>query len=136
MVEIREVQFQSHGDIRGQLIALEENKEIPFTVRRVYYIFDTVYGVRRGFHAHKELRQLLFCPCGSCKLHLDTGRKQYELKLNSPDKGVILSGLVWREMYDFTPGAVLAVLASDIYRPEDYIRDYDEFLKCVKGAEV
>lgn len=127
------IRFTRHGDERGQLIALEEGKEVPFPIKRIYYIFDTSKGVRRGFHAHKELKQVLFCVNGSCKLHLDNGRETEEIVLDSPDKGLVLmDSLIWREMYDFSEGAVLMVLASELYDEKDYIRNYDKFLKCVE----
>lgn len=127
------IRFTRHGDERGQLIALEEGKEVPFPIKRIYYIFDTSKGVRRGFHAHKELKQVLFCVNGSCKIHLDNGRETEEIVLDSPDKGLVLmDSLIWREMYDFSEGAVLMVLASELYDEKDYIRNYDKFLKCVE----
>lgn len=121
--------FQQHGDSRGQLIALEENKEIPFSVKRIYYIFDTAQGVTRGFHAHKTLEQILICVHGSCKIRLDNGREQAVVQLNKPDEGLYIGHDMWREMFDFSPDAVLLVLASQLYDEADYIRNYDEFLK-------
>ena len=129
------IRFRCHGDEIGQLIALEDGKEIPFPVKRVYYIFDTSKGVRRGFHANKKLKQLLFCVNGSCKIHLDNGKETTEVVLDSPDKGLLLmDSLIWREMYDFSEGAVLMVLASELYDERDYIRNYGDFLKCVGEA--
>lgn len=125
--------FTIHGDERGQLIAIEEGKDYPFTVRRVYYIFDNVAGVRRGFHSHKKLEQLLICVKGTCKIHLDDGFETNEVLLDNPTKGLYLSNNIWREMYDFSPDAVLVVLASEIYDESDYIRDYQSFLKYVRG---
>lgn len=120
--------FQQHGDDRGMLVALEEKKEIPFMVKRVYYMYDTVEGVRRGYHAHKSLEQILVCIHGSCKIHLDNGRETEEVLLDKPYEGLYISNNIWREMYDFSPDAVLMVLASEFYDESDYIRDYDEFL--------
>lgn len=134
-MDIREVSLIRHGDERGQLIAIESGKEIPFEIKRVYYIFDTLPHVRRGFHAHKTLQQFLFCPTGSCKIHFDDGTNSQETVLDSPDKGLLLRGVIWREMYDFTPSTVLAVLASEAYDETDYIRDYDQFLAYVKQQE-
>ena len=128
-MKIKTIKFPPHGDDRGQLIALEENKEIPFQIKRVYYIFDTKEGVRRGFHAHKSLQQILVCVHGSCKIHLDNGTETVEVVLDSPDEGLYISSNMWREMYDFSPDAVLLVLASEHYNESDYIRNYDEFLK-------
>ena len=124
--------FQPHGDSRGQLIALEEFKDIPFRIKRVYYMYDTEDGFVRGKHAHKNLEQILVCIHGSCKIKLDNGREQKIVPLEKPYEGLYVPSNVWREMYDFSPDAVLMVLASDVYDEKDYIRDYDEFLKCVK----
>ena len=128
--------FDVHGDSRGQLIALEENKEIPFKVKRVYYIYGTQKGVRRGFHAHKMLQQVLICVHGSCKIHLDNGSETAEVTLDKPYEGLYISSNTWREMYDFSPDAVLLVLASELYNESDYIRNYDEFLKFIRNEEI
>lgn len=131
-MRIEYITFKSHGDDRGQLIALEQGNEVPFTTKRVYYIFGTSKGIRRGFHAHKKLKQLLFCVSGSCKIHLDDGRETREVELDGPDKGLLITeSLIWREMYDFSENAVLVVLASELYDEKDYIRSYNEFIKYV-----
>lgn len=131
-MEVIKYVFQRHGDDRGMLVALEEGKEIPFPVKRVYYMYDTVPGVRRGHHAHKCLEQILICIHGSCKIHLDNGKETAEVALNNPYEGLYIANDIWREMYDFSSDAVLMVLASVIYDESDYIRSYDEFLKYVK----
>ncbi len=128
-MENRIMSFSPHGDSRGQLIALEEFKEIPFSVKRVYYIYDTAPGVTRGFHAHKSLEQVLICIHGSCKIRLDNGRETAVVPLDKPSEGLYIGHDMWREMFDFSPDAVLLVLASELYDEADYIRDYDEFLK-------
>lgn len=127
--------FQQHGDERGQLVALEEYKDIPFEFKRVYYIYDTVAGVRRGLHAHKSLEQILICIHGSCKVLLDNGKEKKIISLEKPYEGLYIANDMWREMYDFSPDAVLMVLASDYYNEADYIRNYDEFLQFVKNKE-
>ncbi len=126
-------QFPPHGDDRGQLVAIEAMKDLPFEVKRVYYIYDTLSGVRRGFHAHKCLQQILVCVSGSCKIHLDDGTDTAEVVLDKPNEGLYIANNMWREMYDFTPGAVLLVLASEYYDEADYIRNYDDFIRMVKG---
>lgn len=128
---INKFNAQQHGDSRGQLVALEEKKEIPFDIKRVYYIYDTQDGVRRGFHAHKSLKQLLICVHGSCKVLLDNGKERETVLLDKPYEGIFIQSNMWREMYDFSPGAVLLVLASEIYDESDYVRDYDKFLEMV-----
>ena len=135
-MEINLYQFPPHGDDRGQLIAIEEMKDLPFDIKRVYYIYDTLPGVRRGFHAHKCLQQILICVSGSCKIHLDDGTDTAEVTLDKPYEGLYISNNMWREMYDFTPGAVLLVLASENYDEADYIRNYDDFIKMVREGQV
>jgi len=128
MSVIQMINFQVLGDERGSLIALEVGKQIPFNVKRVYYIFGTKADVARGFHAHKALRQVAFCVSGSCRFVLDDGHKKAEVVLDSPNKGLLIEHMVWREMYDFSENCVLMVLASEHYNEADYIRDYEEFL--------
>lgn len=127
--------FQPHGDERGQLVALEEFKDIPFRVKRVYYMYDTVKGVIRGKHAHKMLEQILICIHGSCKIRLDNGKEQKVIPLEKPYEGLYVPNFMWREMYDFSSDAVLMVLASELYNESDYIRNYDEFLQTIKDNE-
>lgn len=124
--------FQPHGDERGQLIALEEFKDIPFRIKRVYYMYDTIAGVVRGKHAHKSLEQILVCIHGSCKIKLDNGSETKVVLLEKPYEGVYVANDIWREMYDFSEDAVLLVFASELYDETDYIRDYNEFLAFVK----
>lgn len=124
--------FQQHGDDRGMLVALEEHNDIPFEIKRVYYMYDTKEGVRRGYHAHKELEQILICIHGSCKILMDNGTEKKVVSLEKPYEGLYISNDIWREMFDFSEDAVLMVLASEVYNEDDYIRDYDEFLEFVK----
>lgn len=130
-MEVKMYHFPPHGDDRGQLIAIEENRDLPFDVKRVYYIYDTLAGVRRGFHAHRNLQQILICVSGSCKIHLDNGHETAEVLLDSPSEGLYIANDMWREMYDFSPDAVLLVLASEYYDEADYIRNYEDFLKII-----
>lgn len=134
-MQILKYMFQQHGDDRGQLIALEELRDIPFEIKRVYYMYDTGEGVRRGFHAHKSLQQILICIHGSCKILLDNGNEKKVVYLEKPYEGLYIANNMWREMYDFSPDAVLMVLASDYYNEEDYIRNYEDFLCFVKSTE-
>ncbi|MBO4939217.1 MAG: FdtA/QdtA family cupin domain-containing protein [Oscillospiraceae bacterium] len=135
-MEVIKYAFEPHGDDRGQLVAIEAQLDIPFEVRRVYYIYDTLAGVRRGFHAHQDLEQILVCVHGSCKIHLDNGYETAEVVLDKPHEGLYISNDMWREMYDFSPDAVLLVLASRHYDEADYIRDYEVFLKMVHDKET
>ena len=107
---IKTVIFKSLGDERGSLIALEGNKSVPFDIKRVYYIFGTKEGVSRGFHAHRNLKQVAVCVTGSCQFILDNGKKKEKVILDSATKGLLVEGLIWREMYDFSPDCVLMVL--------------------------
>lgn len=134
-MQIVKYQFQQHGDDRGQLVALEEYNDIPFEIKRVYYMYDTGEGVVRGHHAHKSLEQILICIHGSCKILLDNGKEKKKVFLEKPYEGLYVPNNMWREMYDFSPDAVLMCLASDVYREEDYIRDYDAFLRFCQGDE-
>ena len=134
-MEITKFHFNIHGDDRGQLVAVEEGNDIPFKVRRVYYLYDTVEGVRRGYHAHKNLQQVLICVHGSCKILLDDGETKEVVELNRPEEGLYIANNIWREMFHFSSDAVLLVLASELYDEADYIRDYSDFIKFVKGEE-
>jgi len=129
------IDLKAIGDDRGSLIALEEKNNLPFDVKRVYYIFGTAEGVRRGYHAHKNLKQLAICVSGNCKFLLDNGETQQHIELNSPAQALLIEGLIWREMYNFSPNCVLIVLADDYYKEADYIRDYDTFLQEVKNGK-
>lgn len=131
---IRLIDFDVFGDNRGSLVSLEANKNIPFDIKRVYYIFDTLKDVSRGFHAHKNLQQIAICVKGSCRFSLDDGRDVQSVTLDSPSVGLYISGVVWREMHDFSPDCVLMVLVSDYYDESDYLRDYQEFKKWIESA--
>ena len=130
-MQVVKYMFQPHGDERGQLVALEEFKDIPFAIKRVYYMYDTLEGVVRGHHAHKTLKQILICIHGSCEIMLDNGREKKAVRLERPYEGLYVSNDMWREMYDFSDDAVLLVLASEPYREEDYIRSYEDFLEFI-----
>lgn len=122
------IEFKSFGDDRGSLIAIEKGNNSPFEIKRVYYIFDNMDGVERGFHAHMNLKQIAIAITGSCTFIIDDGNKREEILLNSPSKGLYIEGLTWREMKNFSKNCVLVVLASEPYDENDYIRDYETFL--------
>lgn len=126
------IDFPVHGDNRGKLVALENNKEIPFEVKRVYYMFDTLPNEARGFHAHKELEQIIIAMDGACRFILDDGEKREQVLLNRPDVGLYIGKNMWREMHDFSYGCKLVVLASEYYDEKEYIRNYDDFLNSIK----
>ena len=129
MKKIKKYNYKYHSDKYGKLISLEEKKNIPFEIKRVYYIYDVESGVRRGFHSHKKLEQILVCVHGSVKILVKTPEEEKIIELDNPSKGLYIGTDLWREMYDFENGAVLMVLASDYYDESDYIRNYDEYEK-------
>jgi len=134
-MEIEIIDLIVHGDEKGYLIPLEGNKNIPFEIKRVYYIFGTKKDIRRGFHAHKSLNQVAICINGSCKILLDDGVDKKEVPLVVQDKGLLIRKMIWHEMYDFSEDCVLLVLASDFYDENDYIRSYDSFLQEIKNKK-
>lgn len=125
------IYFQEITDGRGGLVALEQNQNIPFSIKRVYFIYGTPANTRRGFHAHKALEQVAICVKGACSFLLDNGKEKTECRLDSPTSGLYIGSNIWHEMYDFTEDCVLMVLASDLYDEADYIRDYDQFLQAI-----
>lgn len=128
---IQLIEFPVLGDDRGSLTALEANKDIPFEIKRVYYIYGTADRVARGFHAHKELEQVAVCVSGQCRMLIDNGVARESVWLDSPSKAIYIGNMLWREMHDFSEDCVLLVLASAYYDELDYIRCYDDFLKVV-----
>ena len=122
------IPLQLHGDNRGSLIALENGHNLPFDVKRVYYIYGTKEGITRGFHAHKKLKQMLIAVSGNVTIKCEYNEQKKEYKLSRPDEGLLIEGLVWREMHDFSPDCVLVVLADEYYNENDYIRDYSKFV--------
>jgi dTDP-4-dehydrorhamnose 3,5-epimerase-like enzyme len=124
---VRYIDFDVRGDEKGWLVALESERNIPFPIKRAYYIFDTQPGVRRGKHAHRTLRQAMICMAGSVKVLLDDGATQETVHLDRNDRALMLDPMVWHEMFDFSPGCVLLVLAETWYDEADYLRDYAQF---------
>ena len=127
------IDFQSLGDERGSLVAVEIgiDKAVPFEIKRVYYIYHTDMGVSRGYHAHKKLKQVAICVAGKCRMLLDNGTNREEVWLDSATRGLLINDMTWREIHDFSKDCVLLVLASEHYDEMDYIRNYDDFLRLV-----
>lgn len=132
---VKWLDFPPLGDERGSLVALEANETVPFEIKRVYYLFGTKNGVTRGLHAHLDLKQVLLCVTGSCKILLDDGVVRQSVLLDSPTKGLLVESLVWREMSEFSSDCVLLVLASHHYDETDYIRNYDDFKRGIKNGK-
>lgn len=116
----------------GYLSFFESKKDIPFDIKRIYYTYDVPVDTKRGMHAHKDLQQILWCPYGSIEVILDDGTNKETYFLNSPEKALLVGNGIWRDMYWRKEGSVLCVAASEYYNEDDYIRDYDEFLRYVK----
>ncbi|WP_252061200.1 WxcM-like domain-containing protein [Acinetobacter sp. AHP123] len=132
---VKLIDLPSFGDERGGLVAIESNQSIPFDVKRLYYIFNTSQKPR-GFHAHIDLKQVAICLKGSCRFILDNGSTKEEVVLDNPTQGLIVEGLIWREMHDFSEDCVLLVLASEHFTEQDYIRNYDDFLHVVNQPYI
>jgi dTDP-4-dehydrorhamnose 3,5-epimerase-like enzyme len=121
--------FSVKGDERGLLIALEAGRQIPFEMKRIYYIYGTQPGVIRGLHAHKKLRQAAVCVQGGLTLLLDDGKDRVRVRLDRPNRGILIEPMIWHEMVDFTEDCVMLVMAEDYYDESDYIRSYETFKK-------
>lgn len=126
--EVSELSFVGIGDSRGELVALESNKNIPFDIKRVYYMYQISKGAERGFHAHIKLKQVAVCVAGSCTIEVECVDGKSSYLLDTPDKGLYMSGLVWREIKNCSDDCVLMVLADALYSEVDYIRNYQSFL--------
>lgn len=124
--------FKTISDSRGALVALEGNKNIPFDIKRVYYL-HSLNSEPRGFHAHKELRQMALCLNGSCDMILDDGFEKKTIKIDSRSQGVLIEPMIWHEMHNFSPDCIFLVLASDYYDESDYIRDYEQFKNLINN---
>ena len=123
------------NDPRGNLSFIEENNHVPFSIKRVYYLYDVPGGASRAGHAHKKLQQLIISMSGSFDVILDDGYSKKKYQLNRSYKGLYIPPMVWREIENFSSGAVCLVLASEFYDESDYYRDYDKFIKVVRGEK-
>lgn len=132
MYEIISLQDKNAGDT-GFLVPIEEMLDIPFFIKRIYYIGGVSASARRGYHAHRNLEQVLICVIGSVKILLDDGNEKKVIELCDPFHALYIKPGLWREMYDFTSESVLLVLASEHYNEEDYIRNYSDFLEWKQG---
>lgn len=123
------IDLRKISDPRGNLTVIEENIDIPFDIKRVYYLYDVPGGESRGAHAHKQLYQLIIAASGSFTVTVDDGSEKKSFMLNRSYYGLLVVPGIWRDIDDFSSGSVLLCLASELYDAEDYIRDYDEFIK-------
>lgn len=116
------------SDRRGNLTVIESQKDIPFEIKRIYYIYDVPGGESRGGHAHKNLEQIIIALSGSFDIKVDDGKERKTFSLNRAYYGLYVPNMIWREIDNFSSGSVCLTLASDYYKESDYIRKYDEFL--------
>lgn len=132
--QYRILEFSDLGDERGKLVVVEGNMDIPFEIKRVFYIYGSDKDVVRGQHANRTSEFVLINVSGSSKVRVDNGFEEEIIELNRPRMGLYLPTMVWKDMYDFSEDSVLLVLANTHYDAEEYIRDYDEYLKEVGGS--
>jgi dTDP-4-dehydrorhamnose 3,5-epimerase-like enzyme len=124
VVELNKIHNRS-----GNITSVEGNSDIPFDIERVYYLYDVPSGIERGGHAHKELNQLIVAASGSFNVVLDDGRSKKVIELNRPNFGLLIVPGIWRELINFSSGAICLVLASQKYIESDYVREYNNFIK-------
>jgi len=129
----RLIELPKIKDHRGNLTFIEGARQVPFDIKRVFYIYDIPSGEDRGAHAHFDLHQFIICLSGGLNIYLDDGHEKWTVHLNRPWVGLHIPPMIWASEGDFDPGTVYLVLTSDVYRPESYIRDYDVFINEVKS---
>ena len=135
MLDCRIIELPKISDPRGNLTFIEGERHVPFDIKRVYYLYDVPGGAERGGHAHKALSQLIIAMSGSFDIVLDDGKKKKRFHLARSYYGLYVGPMIWREMDNFSSGAVALVLASNLYTEDDYYRDYQKFIKAVKGGK-
>jgi glyoxylate utilization-related uncharacterized protein len=131
--QCRLLEFPKITSDNGSLTAVENFKDFPFALKRVYYLYDVPGGGARGAHAHKKLEQVIIAMAGSFDVHLDDGREKKTFHLNRSYRGLYLPTMIWRDLNNFSSGSVCLVLASELYEASDYVRDYDEFRTLANG---
>lgn len=127
--QIKLLEWRDLGDERGNLVVVEGNRDIPFEIRRIFYIYGSDDAVVRGQHANKFSEFVMINVCGTSRVRVDNGSESRVIELNRPRMGLYLKNNIWKDMYDFSPDSILLVLASEHYDESEYIRDYGEYLK-------
>jgi dTDP-4-dehydrorhamnose 3,5-epimerase-like enzyme len=130
--KVKSMKFNQLGDNRGHLVVIEGSKDIPFEIARIFYIYGSDNDVIRGQHANKDSEFILINVSGKSKIKIDYGNSQEIIELNEPHMGVYIPKMIWKEMYDFSEDSVLLVLSNFKYNPEEYIRNYNEYLALIK----
>jgi hypothetical protein len=128
---VERFELQHVDSAAGSIVIAQGEKDVPFPIRRIYFIHGVPATETRGAHAHKQLIQIAVCAKGSCRFRLDNGSETAEVLLDKPHEGIVIRSMVWREMFDFSPDCVLLVLASEHYDEADYIRNYEDFKHAV-----
>lgn len=123
------ITFDKNHQIKGNLTVVTNSNQIPFDVKRIYYLYDVPGGLNRGGHAHLELQQLVVALSGSFDITLDDGNAKRTFQLSRPNMGLLVPSGLWRELNNFSSGSICIVLASELYSEKDYLRDYNEFIK-------
>ena len=136
MKNVKIMNFKEISDSRGSLIPLEYPSQLPFEIKRIYYIYNVNKNERRGFHSHNDLEQILIAISGSVKILVKTPDEEEIIELDEKSKGLYIGSMIWREMFDFSENAVLLVLANHKYDEKDYIRDWKEYLNKTKRGEL
>ena len=130
LMNIRIINIPKIEDPRGNLSVIEKDV-VPFDIKRVYYLYDVPTGAERGGHAHKKLQQFLIALSGSFDVILNDGKEEKTITLNKPFEGLLIGNGIWRELKNFSSGSVCLVVASDVFKEEDYIRDFEDFRKSI-----
>lgn len=133
--QIKLLEWKDLGDERGNLVVVEGNRDIPFEIKRIFYIYGSDDTVVRGQHANKNSEFVMINVCGTSKVKVDNGTESRIIELNRPRMGLYLKNNIWKDMYDFSPDSILLVLASEHYDEREYIRDYGEYLEYLKELE-
>lgn len=129
----RFLEFKQNGDDRGHLVVVEQLKDIPFEIKRVFYIYGSDKEVVRGCHANRNSEFVLINVSGTSKVRVDNGYEVEEFELNKPHTGIYLPKMIWKDMYDFSEDSILLVICSEVYDANEYIRDKDEYYKIMKS---